>query len=279
MSDAVVLALRARLEGPLDMSGVTPDRCAALSRSEIAALEVWVGGTRAAVGELFDIRGERALRLEIEGDLRDVHGLGAGTAAGDMVIRGDAGREVGARMSGGLVHVQGRVGDDAGQAMAGGVLRADGNAGDRLGGAAPGASKGMTGGEIVVFGAAGAAPAALMRRGLVAVAGGVGPWAGRGMIAGTLLALGPIGDQPGLGSKRGSIIAGAGVAVPPTYRLACTYEPPHVRLLLTSLRRRFGFPCDPGLLAGPYDRYCGDAGDVGKGEILVWTGHARSPVV
>ena len=159
------------------------------------------------------------------------------------------------------------------------VLRVDGHAGDRLGGAAPGASKGMTGGEIVVFGAAGAAAASLMRRGLVAVAGGVGPFAGRGMIAGTLLALGPIGDQPGLGSKRGSIIAGAGVAVPPTYRLACTYEPPHVRLLLTSLRRRFGFPCDPGLLAGPYDRYCGDAGDVGKGEILVWTGHARSPIV
>ena len=55
-------------------------------------------------------------------------------------------------MTGGLVHVHGSVGDDAGQAMAGGVLRVDGNAGDRLGGAAPGASKGMTGGEIVVFG-------------------------------------------------------------------------------------------------------------------------------
>jgi len=279
MSDAVVLGLRVPLEGPLDMSGITPDRCAALSRAEIAALEVWVGGTRAALGDLFDVRGERALRLEVEGDLRDVHGLGAGTAAGEVVVRGDAGREVGARMSGGLVHVHGRVGDDAGQAMAGGVLRVEGHAGDRLGGAAPGASKGMTGGEIVVFGAAGAAAAALMRRGLVAMAGGVGPFAGRGMIAGTVLALGPVGDQPGLGSKRGSIIAGAGVTVPPTYRLACTYEPPHVRLLLTSLRRRFGFPCDPGLLAGPYDRYCGDAGDVGKGEILVWTGHARSHVV
>ena len=32
VSDAVVLTLRAPLDGPLDLSGVTPDRCAALSR-------------------------------------------------------------------------------------------------------------------------------------------------------------------------------------------------------------------------------------------------------
>lgn len=272
MSDAVVLSLRARLEGPLDMGGITPDRCATLSRSEIAALVVWIGATRATLGDLFAVRGERSLRLEVEGDLHDVHGLGAGTAAGEMVVRGDTGREAGAGMTGGVVHVHGGAGDDAGQAMAGGVLRVDGHAGDRLGGAVPGASKGMTGGEIVVFGGAGASAATMMRRGVVAVAGGVGPFAGRGMVAGTLLALGPVGEQPGLGSKRGSIIAGAGVTVPATYRLACTYEPPHVRLLLTSLRRRFAFPCDAGLLSGPYDRYCGDAGDVGKGEILVWTG-------
>jgi formylmethanofuran dehydrogenase subunit C len=277
VSDAVVLTLRSRLDRPLDVSGVTPDRCAGLSQDEIAALPVWAGATRVALGDVFDIRGERALRLEIEGDLRNVHGLGAGTAAGEVSVRGDAGRETGARMTGGLVHVHGSTGDDAGQAMAGGVLRVDGHAGDRLASAAPGAAKGVTGGEIVVLGTAGDGAAALMRRGLVAVAGGVGPFAGRGMIAGTLLVLGPIGDQAGLGNKRGSIIAGAGVTVPPTYRLACTYEPPHVRLLLTSLRRRFAFPADASLLAGPYDRYCGDAGEVGKGEILVWTGRARSP--
>lgn len=278
MSDAVVLTLRARLDGPLDVSGVTPDRCAGLAQSEIAALQVWAGATRAALGDVFDVRGERALRLEFEGDLRAVHGLGAGTAAGQVSVRGDAGRETGARMTGGLVHVHGSTGDDAGQAMAGGVLRVDGHTGSRLAGAAPGASKGVTGGEVVVFGTAGDGVGALMRRGLVAVAGGVGPFAGRGMIAGTLLVLGPIGDQPGLGSKRGSIIAAAGVTVPPTYRLACTYEPPHVRVLLTSLRRRFGFPADARLLSGQYDRYCGDAGEVGKGEILVWTGHARAAI-
>ena len=255
MSDAIVLTLRARLDQQLDLSGVTPDRCADLSTQEIAALPVWQGATRASVGDLFDVRGERAPSLEIEGDL--------GHASG-----------VGARMSGGLLHVHGNVGDDAGQAMSGGVLRIDGHAGERVGGAAPGAAKGMTGGEIVVFGSIGGAAGALMRRGVVAVAGGVGAFAGRGMIAGTLLALGPLGELPGAGNKRGSIVAAGGVAVPASYRFACSYEPPHVRLLLTSLRRRFGFPCDPGLLAGRFDRYCGDAGEPGKGEILVWTSYA-----
>jgi formylmethanofuran dehydrogenase subunit C len=276
MTDAVVLTLRARADVTVDASGVTPDRCATLSEHEIATLPIWVGGRPSPLGDVFEVRGGHAARLEVEGDLRGVDGLGAETAGGALFVRGAAGRGVGARMSGGLVHVHGSTGDDTGQSMAGGVLRVDGHAGDRVGGAAPGAAKGMTGGEIVILGKAGDSAASLMRRGLVAVGGGVGAFAGRGMIAGTLLALGPVGDQPGLGSKRGSIIAGAGVRVPATYRFACTYEPPHVRLLLTSLRRRFAFPVDPGLLAGAYDRYCGDAGDPGKGEILVWTGHGRT---
>jgi formylmethanofuran dehydrogenase subunit C len=256
VSDAVVLSLRAALDRQLDMSGVTPGRCADLSATEIAALPVWQGGMRARLGDFFDVRGERSTTIEIDADLSRASGVGAAMASG-------------------MLHVHGNVGDDAGQSMSGGVLRVDGHAGDRVGGGTAGASKGMTGGEIVVFGSIGGASAALMRRGLIAVAGGVGSYAGRGMIAGTLLALGPVGELPGIGNKRGSIIAAGGIDVPASYRLACSYEPPHVRLLLTSLQRRFGFPCDPGVLAGRFDRYCGDAGDPGKGEILVWTGYVH----
>lgn len=254
MSDAVVLSLRAALDGQLDMTGVTPGRCADLAAKEIAALPVWQGGLPARVGDFFDVRGERSTRIDIHGDLSHASGVGAAMASG-------------------MLHVHGNVGDDAGQAMSGGVLRVDGHAGERVGSGTPGAAKGMTGGEIVVFGSIGGASGALMRRGLVAVAGSMGDYAGRGMIAGTLLALGPVGEMPGVGNKRGSIIAAGGVTVPSSYRFACSYEPPHVRVLLTSLRRRFGFPCDPGLLAGRFDRYCGDAGDPGKGEILAWTGY------
>ena len=256
MSDAIVLTLRAPLDAQLDMSGVTPDRCADLSTRAIAELPIWQGGVPATVGDVFDVRGERVPQIEIEGDLAKAVGVGA-------------------RMAGGMLRVHGNVGDDAGQSMSGGVLRVDGQAGDRVGGGAAGAAKGMSGGEIVVFGSIGGSAGALMRRGLVAVAGSVGDYAGRGMIAGTLLALGPVGELPGAGNKRGSIIAAGGVTVPASYRFACSYEPSHLRLLLTSLRRRFGFPCDPALLAGRFDRYCGDAGEPGKGEILVWTGYGE----
>ena len=258
MSDAVTLTLRTRLTARLDMRGITPDCCAVRSTHEIAALPLWLGTSQTTVGDLFEVRGERAARLDIHGDLELASGVGA-------------------RMAGGVLHVRGSVGDDAGQAMSGGVLRIDGHAGRRLGGAAAGAARGMTGGEIIVFGSAGDEAGAVMRRGLVAVVGGTGAYAGRAMIAGTLLALGPLGELPGSGSKRGSIIAAGGVSVPASDRFACAYEPPFVRLLLTSLRRRFGFPCDPALLAGRFDRYCGDAGEPGKGELLVWTGAMDRP--
>jgi hypothetical protein len=41
-----------------------------------------------------------------------------------------------------------------------------------------------------------------------------------------------------------------------------------VRLLLTYLRRQYGVAVDDRALDGHYRRYCGDAGDPGKGEIL-----------
>ena len=96
MSDAVVFTLRAPLDAQLDMSGVTPERCADLSTSEIAALPVRMGGAAATVGDVFDVRGERAPVIEIEGDLANAVGVGA-------------------RMTGGMLRVYGNVGDDAGQ--------------------------------------------------------------------------------------------------------------------------------------------------------------------
>jgi len=145
-----------------------------------------------------------------------------------------------------------------------------GNAGDRLGAGAPGASKGMTGGEIIVTGSAGSEAAARARRGLVVVNGDVGSHAGRTMIAGSLIVLGRVGPDPGRHSKRGSIVGVGGVPVPSTYRYACTYRPPHLRLTMTYLRRRYGLSIDERIAGGQYRRYCGDAGDPGKGEILEW---------
>jgi formylmethanofuran dehydrogenase subunit C len=272
MSDAITLTLRAPIEGTLETDGIAPDRLAALSEREIAALPVWAGARTATLGDFFTVQGERSTRVRIAGDVRRLNGLGAGMSAGDLVIDGDAGHRAGAGMTGGTLDVRGNVGDDAGAAMAGGVLTVSGNAGDRLGAATPGASKGMTGGEIVVRGSAGAEAGARVRRGLIAVGGATGRFPARAMIAGTLVVLGRAGADPGRASRRGTLVAAGGIDVPVTYWHACTYEPPHVRLVMTWLRRRYGLAIDARIANGAYRRYCGDAGSQSRGEILEWTG-------
>lgn len=270
MSDSITLTLRSALDSAIEAECVAPHTFATLGEREIAELPVWAGSRQARIGDFFDIRGERSASVRVVGDVGRVEGLGTATAGGELVIDGDAGARVGAGMSDGLVEVHGSVGDDAGLGMSGGVLRVAGDAGDRLGGATPGASRGISGGEIVVVGSAGRDAGARARRGLVAVCGDAGAGAARAMIAGTVVVLGRVGEEAGAESKRGSLVAGGTVAVPPTYRYACTYRPPHVRLLLTHLRRRHKIDLDDRLVDGLYERWTGDVSTVGRGEILAW---------
>jgi formylmethanofuran dehydrogenase subunit C len=270
VSEVVTLSLRAPLDQGVEVEGLTPDRLALLDERDIALLPVWVGSRAAQIGEFFRVTGGRSARVRIEGDLSRVDGIGAGTVSGEIVIEGSGGSRVAAGMTGGRIEVRGNVGQDAGLAMEGGALIVRGNAGDRLGAAVPGAAKGMTGGEIVVTGSAGREAAAHARRGLIVVVGDVGNEAGRAMIAGSLVVFGLTGEGPGRSSKRGSIVAAGGIDIPRSYRYACTYRPPHVRLTMTYLRRRYGLTIDERLVAGRYRRYCGDAGEPGKGEILEW---------
>ena len=196
-----------------------------------------------------------------------------GNADGTVRLVGDWGQAVrlGAGLSEGTVAVEGDVGDEVGLGMSGGSLEVRGRAGARAGAAAPAARRGMTGGELIVHGDAGAECGALMRRGLVAVGGAVADHAGAGMIAGTLVAFGDVGPFPGLWSKRGSIVALGRLDVPATYHYACTYQPPHLRLLLRRLETRYHLPVEPRHFAGFYHRYSGDLAELGKGEILTWT--------
>lgn len=270
MSVAIELALRTPVHATLDVTGLTPDRLATLGEREIAELPVFEGRSRTRVGDFFAVRGGHAAVVRIVGDLSKVDGLAEAMAGGELIIEGDAGRRVAARMSAGSVTVIGNVGDAAGASMSGGVLRISGHAGDRVGAADAGTSKGMTGGEILVERSVGTEAAARARRGLLVVGGDAGAHAGRAMIAGSLIVFGRTGDHAGSGNKRGSIVSIGGISVPATYRYACVYRPPHLRLTMTYLQRRHGLQVPEAVVAGLYRRYCGDAGDPGKGEILEW---------
>lgn len=272
MSDgAVVLTPRAAPEVPIEVECVAPDRFAALGEREIAALPVWQGTRAATLGDFFAVRGGRNALVRIDGDVPWADGLGTAMGGGMLRVEGRAGRGVGAGMTGGTIEVLGDAGDDAGMAMAGGVLRIAGSAGDRLGAARAGASRGATGGEIIVLGAAGALAGAAARRVLIVVVGSVGPDAARAMIAGSLVVLGAAGAGAARWSKRGTLVVMGAVAIAPTYRYACTYQPPHVRRTLTYLRQRHALAIEDRYVHGRYRRYSGDMAELGKGEILQWT--------
>jgi formylmethanofuran dehydrogenase subunit C len=272
VNEAVTLTLRADLDHAIVADCISPDRFASSSSGEIEQLPVWVGRERRSLGDYFTVRGGRSADIRVAGDVRRVVGIGAGMSAGSVLVDGNAGSDVGSRMSGGRIDVHGDVGDDAAAGMSGGALHVRGDAGDRLAAGLPGASKGATGGEAVVEGSAGNDVGARLRRGIVFVGGNAGDYAARAIIAGSVFVLGQVGREPATGSKRGTLLVGGPADVPGTYTHACRYEPPHVRLALMHLVRAYGISVDQRHISGLYDRYCGDAGTVGKGEILVYAG-------
>jgi formylmethanofuran dehydrogenase subunit C len=254
MSDGIRARLRQPLETRADLGAVLAGSWTGLGAAEMARQPVVLdGGAPVPLGDLFDVVGAPAGRIRFEGDLGMADRLGAGLAGGEVVVHGSVGDEVGIGMSGGVIDVRG-------------------DAGARAGGAEPDARRGMTGGELLVRGGAGTEPGTRMRRGLLVVRGDVASHAGPGMIAGTVMVFGNTGPTPGRWSKRGSIVALGPVPIPPTYRYACTYRPDHLRLTLLRLRRRYDLEVDERYVSGFYRRYSGDLADLGRGEILVWTG-------
>jgi formylmethanofuran dehydrogenase subunit C len=269
VSERITLTLRAPIAHPLDADAIAPDRLAALDAHEISALRLWDGRNAVSLGDVFTVAGDRSSNVVLEGDLTKLRGVGTLMSAGTLEVSGSIGSSLGARMRGGAIRVGGNAGDDAGTAMAGGSIVIAGNAGDRVGGALQGASKGMTGGEIVVRGSVGREAGARMRRGILYCAScDVG--AGTAMIAGNIIVAGLIADGVGASNKRGTIVALGAVRVPPAYAYACTYRPPHLSLMLRSLRTRFDLPVDDAHVHGLFKRYSGDLAEIGKGEILEW---------
>jgi formylmethanofuran dehydrogenase subunit C len=247
------VTLRGALDAAADCSALLAGEWGRLTAADLARRPVAIAGRGpVSLGELADISGEPDDTVRFLGDWRRAARLGAGIQAGSVTIEGD-------------------VGDEVGLGMAGGSLEVRGSAGDRAGAAAPEARRGMTGGELVVHGSVGREAGALMRRGLLVAGGTVGDHAAVGMIAGTIVAFGAVGPTPGLWSKRGSVVALSDVPVPSTYRYACTYQPVHLRLLLSRLQARYALPVEGRHLTGFYRRYSGDLAELGKGEILAWT--------
>jgi formylmethanofuran dehydrogenase subunit C len=253
VSDGIAARLRGTLSERADCSELLPPGWGSLTAEQLADRPIYL--ERAGLvrfGDLFDLSGEPAGKLRLAGHLERTDRIGAGLAEGEVIIESS-------------------VGDETGLGMSGGSLDVRGNAGVRTGAAAPGRKRGMLGGELVVRGSTGVEAGSYMRRGLLVVVGNAGDRAGLGMIAGTVVIVAGAGPSTGLWSKRGSIVALGPITPPPTYALACTYQPIHLRLLLGRLRARYDLPIQRRHITGLFRRFSGDFAELGKGEILQWT--------
>ena len=272
-TDAMPLVVRPRFSssGPLsiDLSGLVPQRVAAMSAAEAATLRIRVDGRPAPLGEVFELSGAADdLTIECRGDFSRVHRVAAGMAAGTIRVLGPVGRHAGEGMTGGLLDVAGDAGDWLACELGGGEVRVSGNAGDNLAAALPGSSVGMRGGLVQVAGHAGHLAAARLRRGVVAVGRGCGDAAGFEMRAGTVVVGGPLGPGAGLGMRRGSFVAlDPQPPVPATFRRGAAWRPPFLPLLFRRLAAG-GFAPTRAVSPSLWRQWHGDFLAGGRGELL-----------
>ncbi|MBS0210741.1 MAG: formylmethanofuran dehydrogenase subunit C [Planctomycetes bacterium] len=262
------LTYRTRAATALEVDSLAPDRLAGLSAAQVATLPAWHGKRQVPLGEFFDVAGSiDDGRLELVGELSNVHGVGRGMAAGELHVTGNVGRHAGAEMRGGRLQIDGSADDWLGVEMRGGTIVVRGNAGRCAGGAYVGSSRGMRGGSIVIHGDAGAEVGHTMRRGLIAVGGLVGDFAAINMIAGTIVAAQGCGARPAAGMRRGSLIVLAGrPELLPMFRPSGRCQPTYLRLYEEFLR---GLGFTPENWPTAFEQFAGDHLNGGRGEILI----------
>ena len=274
--DKVTLVLKEPLAIPVEAEFICPDVFADKNCREIESLPLHHGNRERRLGELFEVHGERSVRIMIEGDVSRVKKIGYGMTKGRIVIMGDAGMHLGAAMSDGEIIVEGNASDWLGAEMKGGVIRIKGDAGNLVGAAYRGSKSGMNQGMIIIEGNSGNEVGERMRKGTITIMGRAGDFLGASMTGGTIIVFGRIGMRSGAEMRRGTIVTfqeGDDTAVPlqllPTFRYDCTYHPVFLRVYLKTLQRH-GLEIKEEYITGSYRRYNGDIVELGKGEILVY---------
>ena len=256
---------------PVEVEGLTPTAVREKSLTEIERFEIFHGNRKVPLAEFFDVIGDPAdARLEFEGNLAGVHWIGAHMSAGEIHVRGDAGRHVGSEMSGGMIHVHGNASDWVGGEMHGGLIHVHGSAGHLVGSAYRGSATGMTAGTILIDGSVGNEVGLTLRRGLVAVGGACGDFVGANMIAGTVLVFGACGNRPAAGMRRGTVglLGGNPQNLLVSFRKSCVCKPPFLRLILRQLQS-LGCAVPPEYYDADYGMYHGDHVTVGRGEVVI----------
>lgn len=269
---ALVLNQQVETTIPIEVAGITPDRLAGKSVSDIEKLQIWHGRMKLDLAELFQVSGsvDDSNSILFEGNVCPVNSIGAGMKSGTIRIESDAGSRMGCQMSGGEIICEGSVSDCLGVEMAGGTIRVSGNAGDLVGGHLPGSKIGINRGSILIKGNAGKGTGQGMRRGTIVIGGNAGELLGWNMRAGTIVVFGQCGLNVGAEMTRGTIVLAGGYELNllPTFTRGGTFPVPVMSLMANWLRdQQFSF--EDQTLTSPLKMYHGDRLKGGRGEVFV----------
>ncbi|OEG62659.1 MAG: formylmethanofuran dehydrogenase subunit C [Halanaerobium sp. MDAL1] len=255
---------------PVEVENIRTDLIKDLSFSELKEIEIRAGKKIYQLQDFFEIEGDAAANIEINGDLSNFKYLGAGMSTGSIKVNGDIGMHVGSEMSGGKIEIDGNAGDWLGAEMTGGLISVSGNAGNYIGAAFRGDKLGMNRGLIYIEGNAGNFVANKMRRGEIIIKGDCGDLLGAQMIAGSVYVFGKCGKRTGAGMKRGTIIAYNDLEILPTFSHNINYSPNFLNIAFKHLESDYGIEIPDQAFNSIYERYTGDNTELGKGEILIW---------
>ncbi len=264
---ALTFTLKKDLIQKLDVSPLIPDLLADKSLAEISATLLWYGKQQLRADEAFTITGDDAKEVVFDKSTSKIDYIGSGLKTGRITVNGDAGAFLAFQMRKGDITVNGNVADFSASGMAGGSLLINGNVGDYLGAAIVGERKGMKGGTVIVKGNAGDRTGDQMRRGIILIEGNVGSYCASRMLAGTIGVLGNVGEYVGYGMRRGTLLLTKTPKLHATIQDCGTHTLPFLSLMFKS------FSCLPSKFAlmnqNRAQRFAGDIGNDGKGEILV----------
>ena len=267
---ALTFTLKTNPAQRIDCSLLTPDVLADKTLNDIAAIELVTGNHTERVDSLFDISGDDSSTISFNNSCDKLDFIGHNMTTGQISVVGNVGAYLGQFMEGGQIDVTGDSDIYTACEMKAGQIKINGNAGDFIGGARPGYKNGMTGGTVIVTGNTGARTGDHMRRGMILIEGDAGDYCGARMVSGTIAVLGNVGAHLGYGMKRGTLL----LTKTPAQGISANFNDcgSHTLAFLPLLFSSFS-KLDSKFSSvesfSRVQRYAGDVGGIGMGEILV----------
>ena len=271
---SVTLSLKVEGHQRINCKALQPAALCALDETKIAKLKLPVGRKQTPLAELFDIAvddGDSVLTISSASGQLDY--LGAGMTEGRLIVNGNAGNYLGHGLADGEIIVNGSAGHFAGSGQQNGLIHIKGNAGDYAGGAAPTEMQGLKGGTLMITGTCGNYLGYKMRRGIIIAHDNVGEHCANNMIAGTVILGNKCGGSLGLGMRRGTVIFLEKTKLElPTFNLCGSFSLPILTVLRHHLHSINHHAAMRLAKIQTVQRFCGDLGYDGQGEVLVANG-------